>query len=198
MSKPSTPRICLRCDRTLPSTEFHRDKSRPSGYKERCRSCMNVRPIREPLPIGLKLCTRCEQVLPTKQFSKCSNALDGLQHNCRECQSIRRAEYHAKNGTVTSERRRLVFDSAAQRDRSLRKRYGIGQADYDVLLAAQNGGCAVCAAAPGKRPLAVDHCHSTGVVRGLLCYRCNIAAAYIELPELVDGIRQYLARSSAA
>lgn len=47
--------------------------------------------------------------------------------------------------------------------------------DYDQLLLDQNNGCAVCGKSPednGKR-LAVDHNHTTGEVRGLLCNNCN-------------------------
>jgi hypothetical protein len=50
--------------------------------------------------------------------------------------------------------------------------YGISLEDYDRMLAAQGGGCAICG---GKRRgnLDVDHCHKDKFVRGLLCRRCN-------------------------
>ena len=57
----------------------------------------------------------------------------------------------------------------------LLRRYGITPDDYDRMLAAQNGRCAICRRLPGKRALCVDHIHKTGVVRGLLCDRCNRA-----------------------
>ncbi len=54
------------------------------------------------------------------------------------------------------------------------ERYGITEQDYQVLLAKQNGVCAICVnvCASGRR-LAVDHCHTTLAVRGLLCTKCN-------------------------
>ena len=59
---------------------------------------------------------------------------------------------------------------------------GVTPADYDRLLAAQGGHCALCPNTPKSRRLHVDHDHRTGAVRGLLCYRCNRA-----LPAYVDA-----------
>lgn len=44
---------------------------------------------------------------------------------------------------------------------------------YERLLAAQGGHCALCPATPKTRRLHVDHEHRTGLVRGLLCMKCN-------------------------
>ena len=57
----------------------------------------------------------------------------------------------------------------------LKKMYGITLDEYDELLEKQGGVCAICSqSCPTGRHLAVDHDHDTGVVRGLLCTRCNI------------------------
>ncbi len=65
----------------------------------------------------------------------------------------------------------------------LLKKYGLTFADYTALLAHQKGGCAICGRkrldATGRR-LAIDHCHRTSVVRGLLCSRCNRALGWFE------------------
>lgn len=53
------------------------------------------------------------------------------------------------------------------------KQLGVTDAEYERLLAAQGGGCAICGATPKSRRLHVDHDHKTGRVRGLLCHRCN-------------------------
>ena len=61
-----------------------------------------------------------------------------------------------------------------------RKKFGMEISDYEMLLRKQKGVCAICGNAETAlsnrgtiRRLSVDHCHSTGIVRGLLCYRCN-------------------------
>ncbi len=45
--------------------------------------------------------------------------------------------------------------------------------NYERLLAHQGGVCAVCKRPPEGQNLAVDHCHTTGKIRGLLCKPCN-------------------------
>jgi hypothetical protein len=53
------------------------------------------------------------------------------------------------------------------------KRAGFAVQEYNSLLTAQGGGCAICGGLPGRRKLAVDHDHATGKIRGLLCGSCN-------------------------
>ncbi len=57
-----------------------------------------------------------------------------------------------------------------ERTYHLRRRYGITAGDADAMLAAQDGLCAICRAAPAAH---VDHDHETGAVRALLCFNCN-------------------------
>ena len=59
--------------------------------------------------------------------------------------------------------------------------------EYNAMLAAQHGGCALCGAPPTRNRLAVDHDHETGRVRGILCMPCNRTLGLVEkigLPEL--------------
>jgi hypothetical protein len=58
------------------------------------------------------------------------------------------------------------------RDGYLRRTYGITEAEYGDVLEHQGGVCAICLRKP-KGNLHVDHDHRTGVIRGLLCMRCN-------------------------
>jgi hypothetical protein len=63
------------------------------------------------------------------------------------------------------------------------KSYGITLSEYRSLLQKQDSRCAICGQIESainwktkeKKSLAVDHCHSTGKVRGLLCQSCNTA-----------------------
>jgi len=59
------------------------------------------------------------------------------------------------------------------------RQYGISAAEYDALLKKQNGACAICRRRSKER-LCVDHCHLTGMIRGLLCRRCNLALGILK------------------
>lgn len=65
--------------------------------------------------------------------------------------------------------------------RNLQRRYGLSVDEYQTLLANQNFACPICEVEisntieyKGKRPVAVDHNHDTGDVRGILCSMCNL------------------------
>jgi hypothetical protein len=67
-----------------------------------------------------------------------------------------------------------------KRNNGLERSYGITLSDYNKMLEEQNGRCAICLGDDPKSPERVnhwyvDHCHSTGRVRGLLCNACNRA-----------------------
>jgi hypothetical protein len=67
----------------------------------------------------------------------------------------------------------------------LRQQYKLTPAQYTALVEAQGSVCAICAKtpAPGRR-LHVDHCHATGVVRALLCNKCNLNVGVYEAQHL--------------
>ena len=63
------------------------------------------------------------------------------------------------------------------------------------MLAEQEGGCAICGEPPKTSALHVDHCHDTGRVRGLLCFRCNSALGnFREDPAILTAALDYLAQ----
>lgn len=94
----------------------------------------------------------------------------------RRANLVRRREYNKK--------RRLA-------------QYGLSLADYERMCNEQNGKCKICSLVPnGVRSngvLHVDHSHTTGEVRSLLCHRCNVVLGLIdENPEIAKRIIAYL------
>lgn len=66
---------------------------------------------------------------------------------------------------------------ATARNTVLKTKYGITLEDYNIMLFEQDGCCTICNTHHTEftKGLAVDHCHTTGKVRGLLCVQCNLA-----------------------
>ncbi len=82
-----------------------------------------------------------------------------------------------------NERLRIAADPEGYRETTRRnhlRKYGLTPADYAFMLHAQDGVCKICLGDNGTRRLAVDHCHVTGTVRGLLCGSCNTAVGWAE------------------
>jgi hypothetical protein len=60
------------------------------------------------------------------------------------------------------------------------RKYGVSQEQFAAMLISQGGACAICGAteAGGRGTFHVDHCHSLGTVRGLLCHNCNVGLGH--------------------
>lgn len=87
------------------------------------------------------------------------------------------------------------YDPVKARDKGLRRKFGISLTIYDAMRAKQKKGCAICPATkPGGRGTwHVDHDHSTGKVRALLCQNCNIGlGSFKDQPLLLDKAAAYL------
>jgi len=87
----------------------------------------------------------------------------------------------------------------AMRHYGLKRYYGIDLAKYQEMLLAQNGVCGICkkpetSVVNGKiKPLAVDHCHNSEKIRGLLCARCNQAIGLLnEDVNILSSAIEYL------
>jgi hypothetical protein len=76
--------------------------------------------------------------------------------------------------------------------------YRLTEAAYNAILKHQGGVCAGCGEPPRGRSLAVDHCHKTGRIRGLLCWHCNRAIGIArDNAAAMTRLGTYLLRPSA-
>jgi len=111
----------------------------------------------------IKQCKTCKEIKSWREFGKHKRTRDGLNPHCLACRRARQKEKYRTPG----------FRNCMKQSQ-MRWLYGIGFEEYDAMLAKQNGLCAICGKEPSlKRRLAIDHCHKTNVVRGLLCLKCN-------------------------
>jgi hypothetical protein len=104
---------------------------------------------------------------------------------------------------VLSHIEKIDFDvtPSKNRTRAVALKYEITEAEYLAMATMQAGGCAICGrkSIGGKsqriKYLSVDHCHSTGQVRGLLCHSCNTGLGMFgDSPERMRLAIAYLER----
>lgn len=110
----------------------------------------------------MKTCNKCGTSKPITDYYKHPTGKDGYASICKPC----KAEYESSR-----------YDSQARRERTLKEGYGMSLDEYDALLADQGHSCAICGTGdPGHNSgrFVVDHDHTTGDVRGLLCCSCNL------------------------
>lgn len=105
-----------------------------------------------------------------------------------ETVKARQREYHKKHNQNPENVKKRKERSAAwyqenkavylqkSRESRLKCQYGVDAARFDAMMRKQDGKCAICRSGPNSwhGRLVVDHCHQTGVVRGLLCDKCNV------------------------
>lgn len=114
----------------------------------------------------------------TKQLgeacSHCKRTDVTFHKNCPACKSC-----HSKKG----------------RNGHLRRKYGLSTEAFAILLIKQNGGCAICGTTDwgSDSSPCVDHDHTTGEVRGLLCRKCNVGIGQLrDNPALLANAMRYL------
>ena len=134
-------------------------------------------------------CIRCGELKSATEFHwTISRGVRRRMGQCRDCRASTRVTRKGKPRTPQAAQKR--------RQENLKARYGITEEQYEAMLAAQGGGCAICTALFGDtvstRRLAVDHCHTSGRVRALLCTRCNRALGQYEV--IREQADEYLAR----
>lgn len=119
-----------------------------------------------------KKCRTCGEYKPRSDFSRHANAKGGVQSDCKACAVVLQRERSQRQPAKTAQIRR---------NSKLKFAYGITIKDYNAMLIVQGGKCAICGTTePGGRiglcgpVFHVDHCHTNGTIRGLLCNSCNL------------------------
>jgi hypothetical protein len=131
---------------------------------------------------GIKWCPTCKSEKPLQEYSivKKGKRAGHPAGSCKKCRSELHSRRVRKDPTIYE---RIEWPS------KLKKYYGISVTDYENMLSAQGGKCAICRSSDSssrgyKRSLnakfAVDHCHKTKKVRGLLCTKCNRALGMLD------------------
>lgn len=132
--------------------------------------------IENSKPITCKKCGSSNNSFPLGQngkgkyyyrptCTKCKNSV-GVEH---------RKKYYSKMKVTNPERYALI-----QRRHRLKKKYGLTLEKYAEIFNSQGGVCAICRTPESPRNMPVDHNHTTGEIRGILCDHCNKALGYFK------------------
>lgn len=183
---PAT-RKCTKCTKEKPLEKFSKAPRGKYGRKASCKECDAARWqsgwYSRALPTAEvkarldarrgegKTCRKCGKEKPRTEFAIARQGKHGpiLKRICKPCASAQQSAWAQQTADGVSNNRRLKIKSA----------YGLTTKQYARLLESQGGLCAVCRQEEtwesGGRlmTMPVDHCHSTGRIRGVVCNRCN-------------------------
>lgn len=139
---------------------------------------------------GKLKCTKCDEFKLVDEFPKNKKTYLGVGGDCKSCRnSYKKIQY-----SLDPKIRQTISESS--RKWHLSKKYQLTIEDYNSLVAEQNNRCAICFSLfnllEGRKP-PVDHCHSTGKIRGLLCRNCNLGLGnFLDNPEFLMNAIFYL------
>lgn len=129
---------------------------------------------------GMKPCPRCNERKPLADFPKNKRMFHGIGSYCKPCtnemQRQRRDTPEGAQAHRNASKKWRLENTAHHHAIGAKWRYGCDYGTYEALLASQNSKCAICdTVEPGGNAgrFAIDHCHGTKVIRGLLCNNCN-------------------------
>jgi hypothetical protein len=115
----------------------------------------------------MKECKVCKKTKSLSEFHPHKSCKGKVRPECKTC--------HNKISKVRS-KKYIKTNPLKRRSTILKNKYGINYDDYLRILGLQGGGCAICGSTEpgaGKTYFSVDHNHTTGKNRGLLCHPCN-------------------------
>ena len=121
-----------------------------------------------------KRCFNCKENYPIDFFHKGAD-------RCKQCAKEYAAAYREANRDKTRASSKKSYLKNREKhllrveERRLEREYGLTKKAHNILFEQHNNRCAICniESGIGLKKLVVDHCHSTGKVRGLLCRLCN-------------------------
>lgn len=149
----------------------------------------------------MEICNRCNKLKDSSEFVTVKKKKSTRCTKCRSDRNRQAKSYYRKWQTESDERR-AVF-KRRNRNASLKRKYGIDLKTFEEMFESQRGLCGICRQQllissqkgwGGKKEACVDHNHSTGKVRGLLCRGCNLALSMIEDKTFQGLSNQYLSK----
>lgn len=177
--RAKTTKQCSVCKKILSKERFNIDHQRVDGLHGRCKDCTvsistkqrKIKKIRTPIEVLLlipdqKRCCKCRIVKPKSDFWRNVQSADGIHTRCKPC----------------------------LREDQNKHKFGLAEGAVESMLQLQNHRCPICLKKlTDGRGRAIDHCHESGKVRGLLCPKCNAGLGFFDdSPELLRAAASYM------
>lgn len=143
-------KLCCICNEVKPATKefFHKRSSGEDGFRCDCKECRKLKRTKD-YNRPTKICSKCKIEYPNDGLH--FNNLDGVKCKtraiCRKCHKKTSRKVH------------------------LKRKYNITLENHKLMIDSQEGKCAICNRLPKR--LVIDHSHTSGKIRGLLCDTCN-------------------------
>ena len=160
-----------------------------------------------------QICTKCKLSKDYSLFSKDKSKKLGIHSVCKECQKIQKAGRKDKAKLVRKAHYERTKELSSKyhkeknakpevklkfKEKHLKKSYNLSLEDLEQLKISQKYRCAICNTHEddcSRKTLFVDHNHTTGEVRGLLCSQCNSALGlFYDDTELLASAIKYLVK----
>jgi len=207
---------CPYCEVVKPKDLFYKNKNTKDGLCYECKECNNLRkyvrlrkktrddgrkghiPTIESMRLAkknLKYCSCCCEIKGISEYHKSKNQYLGIASICKICANEKGRGRLEKD--KEKRKQKYLRNREKQRDSKLKRKYGISLHEYNEMLNNQNYKCAICGIKRSdvKKDFAVDHNHSTGQIRDLLCSKCNPAIGFVrENPEIARRLADYIER----
>jgi hypothetical protein len=137
----------------------------------------------------MKKCSYCLKTQSKSEFNKMSHNKDLLHSHCKDCLSHRAKLYRDDH-------------KAELKAASILRRYKLSVEQYNTMIKDCNNCCTICKVellgtnTDANAPC-IDHCHTTNIVRGILCMQCNKGLGlFRDSPESLVNAAQYLLAAS--
>ena len=128
----------------------------------------------------MKTCSKCKTEKQLSEFYKNKAQKDGFNNQCKQCHIIHnKKDYqkHKEKRIATNKNYRLnniEADKNRKRNSRLKLTYGISYEQKFAIVKNQNNRCAICDDdLKDPKHTHLDHNHTTGAIRGILCNHCN-------------------------
>lgn len=201
---------CKKCGQIKPIDEFNNRCDSLSGKNSWCRVCIRsanknrneVLADNHPLIAnGKRTCHVCNERKPLVDFGRTKEGKFGRAYRCKPCR------VKLETARLKNPRKGKYATNIPRGFKRYADPYGLTLEDKRQILESQMG---VCANRGCGKPLSldyknkkmgekavVDHCHATGVIRGLLCHGCNVALGFLgEDKNRIFGLTEYIQKHS--